>query len=111
MLLTQAEPTGITLNPSVINERIPEVEVSFTAPGDDQSGGDRVQAYEARWSYNNINSQLTWAAAEVLDDLTPLFSLAQLKPLWLRGFPLTKAFILPCVLVMTSVDLVQYGLH
>ena len=87
-------PTGITLNPTVINTRVPEVEVSFTAPGDDQSGGDRVQVYEARWSMNNINNELTWESARILEDLIPTVQPGAIETLMIEGLPPNKTFYL-----------------
>ena len=87
-------PTGITLNPTVMNKRIPEVEVSFTAPGDDQSGGDRVQAYEARWSFNNINSELTWESARLLNELIPSVQPGAIETLSIENLPPNKSFYL-----------------
>ena len=67
-----AAPTGITFSSNVINKRTTEVEFSFTAPGDDQSGGDRVAAYERDGLLpQSIENDIDWDSANVLDDFTP----------------------------------------
>jgi hypothetical protein len=89
-----AAPTGITLTTSTLNDRIPNVEVSFTAPGDDQSGGDRVSAYEARWSLNNINTELTWESAQVLTELNSSVQPGATETLMVEGLPPNQLFYL-----------------
>jgi hypothetical protein len=80
-------PTGISFTSTLINPRTPLINVSFTAPGDDQSGGDQVIAYEARWSNTEINNVLDWNTATVLAELSPTVLPGSLETLSVSGLP------------------------
>jgi hypothetical protein len=80
-------PNGISFTTQVNDARIPEVEVSFTAPGDDGNGGDIVSAYEVRWSRAQINNDASWDNATALSDLSPSALPNTLETLSLQGLP------------------------
>ena len=80
-------PTGITFTSTLINPRTPLVSVSFIAPGDDQSGGDQVIAYEARWSRAEIDSEITWDNAHLLNEFSPTVLPGAQETLSVSGLP------------------------
>lgn len=80
-------PNGISFTTRVIDARIPEVEVSFIAPGDDGNGGDIVSAYEARWSRAQIDSSSLWDNATRLTDISPSALPNTVETLLVQGLP------------------------
>lgn len=65
-------PGAVNASVTVSDPRVPAVTLSFTAPGDDGAGGDRVTRYQVRWSLSPIpnDDEDAWAIAT----LTPAVS-------------------------------------